>query len=167
MGRIFVVAGIAAIWGGLFWGSLAVAKTDLGQWSGLCGAWGCLPPAGPLLSVHLMWMVLIGGASWLSHLAVPILKTSKPWLGMLGASLLATLILVGWKTVDYAISVGDTQQLPKIAAYHLVKWTDLPLMQITLACFVNWVSTRWFHGRSLPAEVNPEPPNELGTVTPS
>ncbi len=46
-------------WSGLLLASLSVAKLP-GDWGhGICGAWGCGPPAQALAACHLAWLVVL------------------------------------------------------------------------------------------------------------
>ena len=80
--RLVVVAVVALVWGAAFYGSLLLAKADLGSTKILCGPWGCLPNTAPLLSVHAMWFTLIAGGTWLSLLAIPILRDPLTWAAL-------------------------------------------------------------------------------------
>lgn len=139
--RLVIVATIAIVWGGLFRGSLAISQLDLGHWSALCGPWGCLPALAPLLSVHAMWLTLIGGASWLGRLAIPVLKDPRPWLGMLAASLVAMIALLGVEYARYIHIGGDGSEPIRFSLFKLVAWTDLPLIQIAICCLFNYCLT--------------------------
>lgn len=139
LSRLLTLAAIAVVWGGLFYGSLALAKVDLGHWAALCGPWGCLPSTAPLLSVHAMWLTLIGGAAWLSRLAMPVLQSWTPWAGMLLASLIVAVGLLGFDLYRYASMGGATSDLGRRALYKLITWTDLPLVQIAVVCLAQIV----------------------------
>ncbi|HBE71637.1 MAG TPA: hypothetical protein DDW52_26130 [Planctomycetaceae bacterium] len=136
--RVAILVTIIALWGGAFRASLAIAELDLGYAAGLCGAWGCLPQTAPLLSVHAMWLTLILGGAWLARLAVPLLRSPAPWLGMTCAAMLATLVLLGFDTYTYLEKGGTAADVGRRALFCLCTWTDLPLVQIIATCSVNW-----------------------------
>lgn len=135
--RLLVVTGVAILWGASFYGALALAKVDLGQWAGLCGPWGCLPETGPLMAVHGMWLSLIGGASWLARLAVPILRSWQPWAGIMLATTLFTVTMLGIECFNYVRLGGESEHLLQLSVYKLAIWTDWPLLQIMLCSSVN------------------------------
>lgn len=52
-----IIAGVG-MWGAALYGALAVSQLR-GDWGhGVCGPWGCGPPAQALVSCHLFWVVL-------------------------------------------------------------------------------------------------------------
>lgn len=142
LGRLVIVGSIAAAWAGSFCGALALAKVEMGHWAGMCGPWGCLPESGPLISVHGMWLSLIGGATWLSRLAIPIFRTWQPWMGILLATALFTVIMLGMEFSSYLGLGGDWQHLVPFTVYKLAIWTDWPLLQIILCSAVNLCLSR-------------------------
>lgn len=93
--RALVVAGIAALWGGLFYGALQISNMKLGYWKFMCGPWGCLPETAPLVSVHAMWLTFLFGAIWLARLSIPILQSAKLWFVLAGVTLLGLSIYLG------------------------------------------------------------------------
>ncbi len=160
--RVLTLLVIIALWGGTFRASLGIAELDLGYASGLCGAWGCLPPTAPLLSVHAMWFTLILGSAWLARMAIPFLQSPAPWLGMSGAAMLATLVLLGFDAYTYVVEGGAVADLARRALFCLCTWTDVPLVQTITICSANWLAAVAVNSRDRPPS-NASPVNRLAS----
>ncbi|MFK7738514.1 MAG: hypothetical protein AB8B50_20985 [Pirellulaceae bacterium] len=139
MHRLFVVGTATLVWGGFFAVSLSIAKLDLGHCQSLCGAWGCLPAIAPLLSVHAMWLTLIGGFTWLALLAFPTLRDWRGWFSVLAASLLGCigpLLAAGWQYFDAGGSLAGFDWI-KFPLFKVISWTDFPIVQIALTSLLS------------------------------
>lgn len=131
--RVAKLGSIVLLWGGTFAASLAIAKLQLGHWTSQCGPWGCLPETAPLLSVHAMWMTLIGGGAIGLRFASTFFGQAKPWWGIHLGSLLALFIFLGVDANAYLAKGGAVSELGRRAIYTLVASTDLPFSQFALA----------------------------------
>ncbi len=154
--RVWVVAGIAAIWGGLFYGALQISNMKLGYWKFMCGPWGCLPETAPLVSVHAMWLTFLFGAIWLARLSIPILQSAKLWFVLAGVTLLGLSIYLG---VDLARNWSPRYgpaEICKRSIYATMILTDLPFCQLVF-CFVANGLACWFK-RTEPT-VSPDSPD--------
>lgn len=131
--RMTKLLSIVLLWGGTFVASLAIAKLPLGHWASLCGPWGCLPETAPLLSVHAMWMTVIGGVAMGLRFAISLFGKAKPWWGIHLGSLLALVIFLGADANAYLAKGGSVSDLGRRALFTLITSTDLPLSQCALA----------------------------------
>ncbi|MEM7475491.1 MAG: hypothetical protein AAF483_10915 [Planctomycetota bacterium] len=125
----------ATIWAGLFFSALQVAKLELGYFPFLCGNWGCLPETAPLLSVHLMWLVLLGGGFVLLSLVTKSWAKAHPWC--LGSAI-ALILMSGFLGRDYIVYLqlgGEFDsgiEVLKFLAFHTVLKTDIPMLELFL-----------------------------------
>ena len=91
-----------------------------------------------------MWLTLLGGLAWLGRLAIPLLRNWQPWAGMLLATLLFTLTMLGIEFASYIGMGGEKDHLIQFSIYKLAIWTDWPLLQLILCCAVNLSLARFW-----------------------
>ena len=140
MVRIHVIAFIACLWGAMFYAALSIAKLDLGYVKSICGPWGCLAGVAPLLSVHCMWLVLIGGGLSLARWAQQPLRPRKLWV--IGAISGFGLIMILWGTEYFHYTENGGQFSAamdhlKFLAFHALQWTDIPAIEFALTTSVH------------------------------
>ncbi len=131
--RLALLLGIAVLWGGSFAGALGISRFDLAHWDALCGPWGCLPATAPLLSVHAMWLTLVGGIALGMRFAVPMFGFARIWWGLHLGCIAVLVLLVAVDANSYVQLGGDTADIGRRAVYALLIWTDVPIVQCALA----------------------------------
>ena len=149
MYRIAVILMIACLWGGLFFGALSIAKLDLGYLPIICGPWGCLAGLAPLLSVHSMWLVLLGGAFTLARWASPRLHSRRIWVVGTAIGICSVLGLWIFQYISFISrdgQIASLAELLKFLSFHTIRCTDLPLVEFLFSTSVHslvpWRSVR-------------------------
>jgi len=111
--------------------------------------------------VHLFWLALFVPAVILGQWVWPILKRRSVW--SLGAIIIGSLI-VAWLAMGWPTLENNQQTLDGVMnmfAFRLVTSTDVPLVQLLVACAVGWLRSK-----KQPASVS-DPKDELESELPA
>ena len=92
--------------------------------------------------MHLFWLVLLVPAVILGQWIWPILKQRSIW--SVSALIVATVI-VAWLAMGIptlGTNQPSLQEILKMFAFRIVTLTDLPLVQLLVACGVGWFRSK-------------------------
>ena len=132
MYRLAFILMIACLWGGLFYAALSIAKLDLGYLPVICGPWGCLAGLAPLLSVHSMWLVLLGGTFTLARWASPRLHSRRIWIVGTAIGFCSVLGLWIFQYIGFASrdgQISSPEEVLKFLSFHTLRCTDVPFIE--------------------------------------
>jgi hypothetical protein len=154
-----LLVGIAA-WAGLAYAALRVAELpgeDLTH--GLCGPWGCLPPAQALAAMHLFWAVALAGpTAWLvRRWPARRLRAAGAVVAAVAATALVALLACDAALWLQGVPPDLRRHLPQRALYHLATQTDLPLPQLLLGGAALLAAGRWKARPRPAASTSPTP----------
>ena len=100
--------------------------------------------------MHLFWLALLVPAVILGQWIWPVLKLRSLWsVGVLAVG----VVIVIWLAMGFSTLGGQRgfDAVLKMFAFRLVAFTDLPLVQLLVACGVGWFfSARVRNSRRLP-----------------
>lgn len=132
---VLIVVGMA-VWGTVIWGTSLVQNVQALNVHSICGPWGCAPPVGAMLGVHLFWIALLGPILVGACLLLPkgkgsLLANCLFWGGLLGA-----IGLVFWASTEWLMDGLESQYAIRRGLFVLATSTDIPLLQVSLSGFV-------------------------------
>jgi hypothetical protein len=141
--RLIEIVGFAAFWAAAVYGALGVQHWIGSGKHSICGPWGCGPPTGSLVSLHLGWLAAIGPP--LIYLPLR-LKLSRRWAGrialssiVLGAVGLLSIVSWQWFVWLPQASQWSREYIWQRCGFVVATTVDFPLVQLLVAGLLLWI----------------------------
>lgn len=127
-----------AIWALLMWGALSLAKLP-GDWGhGVCGPWGCGPPAQALVAYHIAWCILLLPLAIIARSSLNFKQRRYLAAGLAAIALAGILVIVGYERVVWWVAASDWQRtfFWNRIGFAILTQIDAPLVQLIVAAAV-------------------------------
>ncbi|HUY92176.1 MAG TPA: hypothetical protein VMV10_25765 [Pirellulales bacterium] len=134
-----IIAGVGT-WAAALYGALAISQFH-GDWGhGVCGPWGCGPPAQALVSCHLFWVVLLVLPLCLVSAHSTTASLRRIGLGLLLGGVFGLFAVAVWQAVVWLPAVQGWSRSYFLQRYlfTLATLVEAPIAQISLAGAVLW-----------------------------
>ena len=134
-----IIAGVGT-WAAALYGALAVSQLR-GDWGhGVCGPWGCGPPAQALVSCHLFWVVLLVLPACLVSTHSPPASLRRIGQGLLSGGVFGLFAVAAWQAVVWLPAVQGWSRSYFFERYlfTLTTLVEAPIVQTALAGAALW-----------------------------
>ena len=143
--RLGAIIGGVGTWAAALYGALAVSQLR-GDWGhGVCGLWGCGPPAQALVSCHLFWgVLLVLPASLVSANSTPA-SLRRIGLGLLSGGVFGLFAVAAWQALVWlpAVQGWPRNYFFERYLFTLATLVEAPIVQTALAGAALWlIATR-------------------------
>lgn len=140
------------IWGTGILGAIQLQHADIGGEHSICGPWGCGPPTGALLAMHVGWLAVLG----LPLLYLPFrLRISRVWVNrlaaiLIAAGLLGVVAIIAWQWLVWLPQAGQwsREYIWQRCGFAVAAAVDFPFVQLVAIGLLLTVSNALLPSRS-------------------
>lgn len=128
---------------------------------GICGPWGCGPPASVLLACHGFWLVLLSPPAILAALLLRMKRVRHLGIGLLSLGLCGLVAVAAWEAATWFPLASSWQRqfvIPRLL-FALVTIVDAPILQSLVIGTGLWMVAR--RDQSVSANQDGQPDDQI------